>query len=918
MSKAGSSRGRAGASMWARLDPRAVGSVLLAALVAAAPIGAAGCASGDAKADGAAKPAEKPAKVAPAEDAAAPAPPAPAGVPNADAKASLSPPGNPVPDEVLDRLGKEGGVRATEEKAMAQHYYEVGKRFYEQLEYEKAYDALEKAVTLDPTHAAAVELYQSAGAIIGKRQDELKAQIERWRKEFEVKVELTRQEMIRFFESGEKAFNAGDYEQAIREFERVKEMIAWYPYKIDTAGYLERTEKLINETKKKKREADLHRAEELEREALEKSRAEQKRKLALDRRRVATMLEQTGDLIQARRYRQARDLALEILEIEPTNPLAKKLHDYAVEGIHLLENERLWTEKHDELIEDRLNMTRVQTPREGTPIRFPDDWQERTRFRRPGIATAAEEEPFWVRNYKKILKERKVSLTFPDVPLKDVVIFLQDVTGLNFVIGQGIDPEEKKVSLRLKDIVLENALKIILDQTKLIYIFDKESIIITEPGAAQGEIYFEIYDVSDILFKIPDFTAPRIDLPNPDDPAGGAAGGGGSLIFDDSGGGEEDTISGDTLIEVVKGATGGDEAWGEGTSIEPHQGQLLVNNVRDVHVKIAEILDNLRRNQGLFVHIETRFISVENDALEDIGVDFRGLGGHPGDERGTPGSTNPFGTPQDLDIDPNARGGTDAGVAQRNGTPGLENFIGRAQHIFDGAPGALRGARLLGGGGTTLLITALDPFQFNAIIRAEGQTSKVRRLTAPRVTAANREKVYVSVITQRAYIADWELVSGGTGLFVVEVPDPIIQTFQEGVVLEVRPTISSDRKFITLDVRPALATLVGGRISTIVVNLGSFTQAGIQVPIGVPEITLEEAFTSVTIPDGGTALLGGFRQVRQTESLSTLPFVDSIPIVNTIFKRRGEIKETQSLVILITAKIVSIRDEEERRFNKQK
>jgi general secretion pathway protein D len=172
------------------------------------------------------------------------------------------------------------------------------------------------------------------------------------------------------------------------------------------------------------------------------------------------------------------------------------------------------------------------------------------------------------------------------------------------------------------------------------------------------------------------------------------------------------------------------------------------------------------------------------------------------------------------------------------------------------------------------------------------------------------------VLTQRAYVSDWELISGGTGLTVVEVADPIIATFQEGVVLEVRPTVSSDRKFVTLDVKPQIATLVNGNIRTILVNLGSIQQAAFQVPIGLPEIALEEAFTSVTIPDGGTALLGGFRQIQESRQEASLPIVDSIPVINFLFKRKGEILEARSLVVLITAHIVSIRDEESKRFNK--
>lgn len=44
----------------------------------------------------------------------------------------------------------------------------------------------------------------------------------------------------------------------------------------------------------------------------------------------------------------------------------------------------------------------------------------------------------------------------------------------------------------------------------------------------------------------------------------------------------------------------------------------------------------------------------------------------------------------------------------------------------------------------------------------------------------------VTLTTERALIADWELVSGGSGQLIVEVPDPIIDTVRTGVAMEVK------------------------------------------------------------------------------------------------------------------------------------
>ncbi len=46
-------------------------------------------------------------------------------------------------------------------------------------------------------------------------------------------------------------------------------------------------------------------------------------------------------------------------------------------------------------------------------------------------------------------------------------------------------------------------------------------------------------------------------------------------------------------------------------------------------------------------------------------------------------------------------------------------------------------------------------------------------------------RVHISNIVQRAYVADYELVSGGTGNIVQEVADPVVETFVEGVVLDI-------------------------------------------------------------------------------------------------------------------------------------
>ena len=135
------------------------------------------------------------------------------------------------------------------------------------------------------------------------------------------------------------------------------------------------------------------------------------------------------------------------------------------------------------------------------------------------------------------------------------------------------------------------------------------------------------------------------------------------------------------------------------------------------------------------------------------------------------------------------------------------------------------------------------------------------------------------------------------------------------MILDVEPVISHDKKYVTLDVRPTLATLIGGVISTINISLGSFTNVAFQVPIGIPEISLQQAFTSVTVPNGGTVLLGGFKSLDEGRWKAYLPLLGDIPLIGNLFRRKATVSEKRSLVILLSARIVDLRQSEKLQFN---
>ena len=96
-------------------------------------------------------------------------------------------------------------------------------------------------------------------------------------------------------------------------------------------------------------------------------------------------------------------------------------------------------------------------------------------------------------------------------------------------------------------------------------------------------------------------------------------------------------------------------------------------------------------------------------------------------------------------------------------------------------------------------LTRENPFQRVHAVQAVGAFPTPAAV--PALIAVLREstggfgRVHISVETQRAYIADFELVSGGTGNTVAEVADPVIGTVTEGVQLDTK-VISWERRTV--------------------------------------------------------------------------------------------------------------------------
>jgi type II secretory pathway component GspD/PulD (secretin) len=170
----------------------------------------------------------------------------------------------------------------------------------------------------------------------------------------------------------------------------------------------------------------------------------------------------------------------------------------------------------------------------------------------------------------------------------------------------------------------------------------------------------------------------------------------------------------------------------------------------------------------------------------------------------------------------------------------------------------------------------------------------------------NGQASSISVGRSRSYVSSLEprLAEGAVGFA------PITSQADSGVYMFVDGTISADRKYVTLtvDVRqrdePTLERFEVQRASGN--SPGAF--------ISLPDYTFATLSTTVSIPDGGTVLLGGLKQVGEVETEAGVPILSKIPVLKRAFTNQTSLKDTRTLLILVKTKIIIQKEAEEEAF----
>ncbi|MGP1272150.1 MAG: hypothetical protein ACTS22_02335 [Phycisphaerales bacterium] len=843
------------------------------------------------------------------------------------------PEGEPSPDDILERSLRAGAQSklANANRAFADGEFATAIQLYEELlldsrEYlsdeqiQQAEDRLLDArITLDQPN---VDLLEETGEQLAAQRDRARAEFENLMRSARDSLAQEDPEAARLaviqarlvLNGSRTVFSEGEYEALYDQTIAVLEEAAREEIRIQEEEARRLTDRLSREAQERATEQTLSREARIN-EQLDRARA-----LQLDMK-----------------YEEALQVLDQVLFLDPNNPAALLMKDI-IYDISLVR-------RYNEIVEVRgkeFGNLQLQNMRATIPVTdimtYPDDWPRISLQRGEEVALA---EPPENRRVLAELENQALPEVSFDNPLGDVVGFLEAVSQQNFDVDwQSLEllsiDESTPVSLRLKNVSVKTVLDRLVEKISdplapAGWAINDGIVQIASDEVLRRNTALVMYDIRDLLIEVPDYQdAPEIDLQSVLQSNQG--GGGGQSPFDDAGGNEDEERDRqeriEQIIDIIQNnvdfegwqANGGDTGF-----IQELNGSLIIRNTPKNHREIQGLLSQIRQQRAMQINVETRFLIVNQDFFEEIGFDLDVYFNASNNQVDFARATDPTIQASDF-FDFGGGGGLNRSVQGSPDAPGTglqgvvnpdefspvaaeQNSLGLAESLAVGdfATQILSSAPALGVAGQFL-----NDIQVDFLVKATQADRRSVQLTAPRLTFTNGQIANIVVATQQAFVSQLAPVVATSAVGFT----PTVSVVSEGVTLEIEGTVSSDRRYVTMNVQTGVSRIDGFAQQPVTAVAGGqlVSSEDVQSFIQLPTVTVTRIQTTVTVPDQGTVLLGGQRLVTEFEVETGVPVVSKIPVINRFFTNRVESKEEQTLLILIKPTILIQSEEEERNF----
>ncbi|HTU19011.1 MAG TPA: hypothetical protein VMG10_13200, partial [Gemmataceae bacterium] len=699
---------------------------------------------------------------------------------------------------------------------------------------------------------------------------------------------------------------------------------------------------------------------EVKRELARAKNAEQ-----VKQKNIQQLMKQFNDLLKEAKYPEAEMVALRVKELDPDNAMATA----AVAMARLQRNHNDYMSRRDrkevmfvEALEDTEDIGEPGVLTKG--IIFSKDKKQldtiRSRKTLEGFPTprktAAE------RNIERRLTV-PVSLSFSNTPLRQVIEDIRGDQGINiFVDVPALEEKgvslESPVTMHLDNISLKSGLKLLLDLVHLRYVISDDVLKITTEEQARGNLQQKVYQVTDLVIAVENFgqvgtppdpqlgiqsvnqmmTTPTTPMTTMTGMQGGQPVGmpAGSSMANPASGFASDPRSSDgqwarkrtethedMLIKLITN-TIAPRSWAEqggpGTiDFHPLTMALVISQTPDIQDQVQDLLNALRRLIDQEVAVEVKFISIAEDFFERIGVNFnmnivnnsrQAINYQQQLTSGQfaqPGFINSF-NPGNL-----ISGLTPAGTLTNDlNIPITTSTYAQAVPPFGGYPG------IPGYGGLTLGLAFLSDIQVFLFMEAVQGDVRSNVMQAPKLTLFNGQTATISITDFQFFTLGVSVANGGFGQLVY---NPLTTLFPLGITLTIQAVISGDRRFVRLSLTPSLANVVNGEVLlfpvvTPIFPLFDGTATGQPVVftqfVQQPHVTRVSVQTTVAVPDGGTVLMGGLKRLSEGRNEYGPPVISKIPYLSRLFRNIGYGRSAESLLIMVTPRIIIQAEEEEK------
>lgn len=452
-----------------------------------------------------------------------------------------------------------------------------------------------------------------------------------------------------------------------------------------------------------------------------------------------------------------------------------------------------------------------------------------------------------------------INLNVVNADIRDILSYITDQYGINFIIDKSV--KDVPVTVKVNEVPWNVALDSILQAHELGVQVNGNILRIADAKtlAAEGELYRERMnnqlDTTSLVTEmvrlnfatVAGSSAPSATTSGSAVSVTGPTGGAASA----QGGG----VTGGGLLPIIKRRLSRRGS----IEIDERSNSLIITDVPANVSAIKQLIALLDQPEPQ-VEIEARIVVASRNFSRDIGVQlFSMLNGANGS--GIQGGTLP------------PRVGTSTGTPPTAGLNGLPAGSGLPltppnNSLFSNIPNTVIGLT------TGIFGTAT----LSALISLGEQKGQAKVIATPRVTTLNNEPA--------------EIKSG------TKIP---VTTIQPGST--VGGAIIATTTYIDVPLRLAITpqiTDVGAVILTITAENSS---TSILVAGAAPAINTQSMQTKVTVPDGGTTVVGGVLFDDERESQDRTPGLASLPLLGNLFKRKGVQRNTNEILFFITPRI---------------